>query len=771
MAVLCLLPFTLELSAQSGKGSIRGTVYTSDGETAAAVGLRLAGTKKQVISREDGTFQFRDVAAGTYEIEVFLLGHETLRQSITVAAGQQAEAALRLNASQKTLQEVIIAGGANRFARKESESATRMPLKNLENPQVYTVVGAELMKEQVIIDYKDAIKNVPGVNSTETVSNGRTSTIIRGFRTGSFIRNGLTANQLITVDPANLESVEVLKGPSGTLFGTGSVSYGGVVNRVTKRPFDVFRSELSLTAGSFGLNRITADINTPLNEDKTALLRVNIGRHASGSFQESGYRKNYFLAAAFSYKANEKLSFMVDLELFRNEGTPAVAYINPTANVKNWKEMEQYYFRTYYSNDLRSVFPGYNLYAQMNYKLSGKWTSTTLFSTGGVNARQQTQFTGTILNDSMLSRRVQRYSHNYQSIQVQQNVNGEFQTGGIRHRVLIGADYLADITQPTYIMNYIHDSVRYKEAALPILTTEMMEERLSQLQPGSHYSSHADRYGIYAADAINFTDRLLLLLSLRWDKVDNRGTFSYITGKTTGSYNKSSFSPKAGVVYQLVKNRLSVFANYMNGFSYNTGQDFNGGPFKPEQANQWEGGLKAELGGKLTATLSAYDITVTDKLRTDPDHAGFSIQDGVQNSKGAELELISNPVAGLNVMGGYGFNESVFKKSNKNVEGKRPGRSGGKHMANVWASYRLTGGKARGLGVGAGVYYTSEIPFDDANTLFFPAYALVNGTVFYDRPGYRIGLKLDNISNVRYWGPWGEPQPPRNYAVNLIVKL
>lgn len=772
LGFVCLILFPdSTIFAQSSNGIIKGQVATADGEPAAAVGVRLKDTRRQTLSDDAGAFIFRNLKPGTYELEVFLFDHDKYTRTVTVTAGETTLVDVKMTMSQKTLREVVIAGDRNKFARKESESSARMPLKNLENPQVYTVVPAEIMREQVILDYKDAIKNVAGVNSTETVSNGRTSAIIRGFRTGSFVRNGLVANQLITVDPANLERIEVIKGPSGTLFGSGAVSYGGVVNRVTKRPFETFKTELALTAGSFGLNRITADINAPLNEDKTTLLRVNIGRHASQSFQESGFKQNYFLAAALTYKASEKLSFLFDLELFRNYGTSSVAYLNPDNSVKDYREMEQYYYKTFYSNDLTSTFPGYNVYAQMNYKFNSNWTSTTLFSTGGVNARQQLQFTGTIYKTDSLTRRVQRYSHNYQTIQLQQNINGEFKTGGIRHRVLIGADYLADITQPTYLMNFMYDTISLRSTATPAMLAEKIEQRLGQTPLASHYQSQTDRYGIYAADVINFTDRLLLMLSLRWDKVDNKGTFSFMTGKTTGNYHKTSLSPKLGVVYQVVKDQLSVFANYMNGFSYTGTLDRQGNIFKPEQANQWEGGVKADLfSGKLNATLSVYDITVSDKLRVDPVDNAFQIQDGKQKSKGVEVELITNPLPGLNILAGYGFNESEIVKA-ASFEGNRPARSGGKHMGNAWISYKLTKGKVQGLGIGGGVFYNSETVFNDANTLLFPAYALLNGTVFYDRPGYRIGVKLDNISNTKYWGPWGEPQPPRNYAVNLIVKF
>src|SRR5690606_16357589 len=121
--------------------------------------------------------------------------------------------------------------------------------------------------------------------SLEQVSNGRTSAIIRGFRTGNYMRNGVVATQLTAVETANLERIEVIKGPSGTLFGSSAISYGGLVNRITKMPLDYAQTEINYTAGSYGLNRLALDVNTPLNEDKTALFRLNAVRHATNSFQ------------------------------------------------------------------------------------------------------------------------------------------------------------------------------------------------------------------------------------------------------------------------------------------------------------------------------------------------------------------------------------------------------------------------------------------------------------------------------------------------------
>src|SRR6202012_760922 len=112
-------------------------------------------------------------------------------------------------------------------------------------------------------------------------------------------------------------------------------------------------------------------------------------------------------------------------------------------------------------------------------------------------------------------------------------------------------------------------------------------------------------YSAYASDVLNITDNLLAMASLRVDYFNNTSVDNPVSGTSSNSYHQAALSPKFGLVYQLVKNQVSLFGNYMNGFSNTTpGTDFSGKSFKPEQANQLEGGVKLDLfNGKLSSTI------------------------------------------------------------------------------------------------------------------------------------------------------------------------
>ena len=775
LLLILVLPLTIFANNELPAGTIKGLVTTTDGNPAPSVSVVIRKIKKNTITNESGIFIMKDVPAGSYDVEVSLIGFATAHQAVTVEAGQTAQITVQLSVTDKQLQEVEITTGRNKFAKKETDQVARMQLSNLENPQVYSMISKELMSEQIITDYRDAVRNVTGTNALEQVSNGRTSAIIRGFRTPNFIRNGMATNQLTTIDVSNVERIEIIKGPSGTLFGSGFISYGGVVNRVTKKPMDSFKGDITYTAGSYGLSRLTVDINTPLDSSKKALLRVNAARSSQESFQENGFQRNYFFSPSISYQFNDKLSVVADLELYRNYGTNVGIGITPNTTlfpqVKNFKDMKQHYKRTYSADDITSTFPGYNFYGRIHYKFNNKWSSSTAYNYGGVDARNQLQYTPTLISADLLTRTVQKYSHHYYSVQLQEYINGEFNIGGVRNRVVIGGDFTADVTKPTYTQRFLYDTVNYRTGAIPLITSEKINQRLSQLPMNSYFESKIYMYDVYASDVVNITDRLIVMLSLRLDKVDNKGSHNLLRDTTTGAFTKTNLSPKLGVVYQIIKDQLSVFGNYLNGFNYTATTDRQGNTFKPEQANQLEGGVKLEMfEQRLTATATYYDIEVSDKLRVDPNDINFQIQDGTQRSKGFEAEVIANPVPGLNIIAGYAYNDSKFTKSAKNIQGKTPGRAP-HNMINGYISYHLTNGKAKGLGFGVGGNYSGDSYYDDLNTFVNPAFTVFNCNLFYDQPRFRVAVKSDNLTDQYYWGPYGNPQPPRSFAASVTVKF
>lgn len=753
--------------------SITGTVTTSNGESAPGVTVRIQELSKTAVTNTSGEFIFHNVPAGTYHLQASLVGLEPVTVPVTVADGKSTPVTIRLSYTSQNLEEVVVSTGGNRFAKKESGDVSKLPLGNMENPQVYTVVSKELMKEQIVTDYNSAFKNVPGAGVAEIRNQGRTTFISRGFATPQLVRNGVGSFTYTTVDPANLERIEVIKGPSATLFGSTLSSFGGLFNRVTRKPFEQFKGEVSYSAGSFDLNRLTADINSPLNKEKTALLRINTALHSEKSFQDAGFTKIFLIAPSFAYKVNDKLTLMLDVEMSWNKATSPTRFA-PSAKGKarNVKDLLMPYNLSFGNNTIAYNSQQYNVFAQAKYKMSNSWTSQTIVSrTRSSSDGYVNSFTG--LTDSTMFRAVTNQEYPYYGTDIQQNFNGDFYLGALRNRVVIGVDYYGlKATRNDATVNIDTVNFRKPGAAYNNFTAEKVSPRFANAKYQNFVSTWENTYSAYVSDVLNITDQLLVMASLRVDRYVNKGAYYANVDSTVGDYKQTALSPKFGAVYQLIKNKVSVFSNYMNGFSNASGSDFYGNTFKPQRANQWEGGVKLDF-AKVSATLSYYDISVTNMTITDPDHANFSLQSGTQLSKGYEAEVIANPISGLNIVAGYTYNDSKFTKADPKTNGLRPTTAGPPKVGNLWVSYRLTKGTAKGLGFGFGGIYASE--YYQTNTTDFqftiPSYTVLDAAVFYDQPTFRIGIKADNLTNEKYWSYRLAAQNPLRITGNVTFKF
>lgn len=251
-----------------------------------------------------------------------------------------------------------------------------------------------------------------------------------------------------------------------------------------------------------------------------------------------------------------------------------------------------------------------------------------------------------------------------------------------------------------------------------------------------------------------------------------------LTQQRSGAYSQNALSPKLGIVYQVVKEKISFFANYMNGFknvANSVQPDGTISIFRPQHANQLEGGLKLEiLDNKLDATLSYYNIAVTNSLRPQIiDDLTYTVQDGTQESKGIEAEVIGNPFTGFNFVATYGYNDNQYINAIENLEGKRAVGTP-EHVASLWLSYTTLNGPLEGLGVGGGVIYVSDVYYNSNNSFILPEYTVVDATLFYDQPKYRISLKANNILDQKYWisdGYYTRPQKPAHFLASVAFKF
>ncbi|GGA66041.1 TonB-dependent receptor [Flavobacterium palustre] len=822
LAVLCLFFVLLTNTTWAQeKGTIKGQITLNDKQSPENISVILKGTGLGTITDSKGNYRLKNIKAGNYTLKISAIGYITKELKISLGIGQELTQDATINVNSEELSEVLINGGRkNHFAKKENVQVSRLPLKNLENPQVYTTISSELLKEQVVTNIDDALKNAPGIQplwtSTGRGSDGAGYFALRGFSVQPRALNGLPGISNGSLDPANIEKIEVIKGPSGTLFGNTITSYGGLINITTKTPYDHFGGEINYTTGSYGLNRVTTDVNTPLNEDKTVNFRINTAYHNENSFQDAGFRKAIFVAPSLSYKASEKLSFLFNTEFLSNEATNTTMLFLTRSfplRVHNMDELGYNNKRSYTSNQLSIKTPSYNLQGQMFYKINDSWTSQTAISKTSAKSEGYYSYLFDNTDLRLANSTVRKYEGidnglvferfiNYQNsttlaTDIQQNFIGDFKIGNMRNRLVAGLDYFNRqiIDNGTgYIQNgavYIgEDNLQTVNEVIFKITNpaqyirtgdngKLSKNATDALLAGAtvnNSKTKQEAYSAYVSNVINFLPSLSAMASLRVDRFMNA---------QNGTYNQTALSPKFGVVFQPILDKVSLFANYMNGFTnVAPAEDINGTTrtprvFNPEHADQLEFGTKLNLfEDKLYATFNYYKIKVTDRVYNIRNSATdiTYYQNGAQKNEGFEAEIIANPIPGFNIVAGYSYVDANVTKGDINTIGYRPTSAGAYNTANLWASYRFQENALKGFGLGFGGNYSGENKITNGlvtGTFTIPEYTVLNSSIFYGNEKFTLTLKIDNIANVDTYDGWStiHPRNMRSASASFSYKF
>lgn len=662
-----------------------------------------------------------------------------------------------------SLDSVLIHGYLSSKDLSSLQSA-RLPIRDYENPQVTNSVSGQLSLQRNFYSQAQLMNNVAGV--TPSWAGISPNVTIRGFRTRSNFRNGLNAYLQYSSETINIKQLDVIKGPSGTLFGSSNVVFGGLVNIITYQPEDSNFANISLAGGNFNYQRAGIDVNQVLDKKHQALFRMFGAYTYRETFQDQGFYRNFFLAPSLSYHVNNRLNVEMEAEFLRriSPNNSLLAPENPLVkgtqvNATHSSELGLDYNKSYTDNSLQWKTTSINFYGKATYLLSDKWQSVTnLVSTNGSSngAYQTNQL---VDNNTGVARKLLNYNpENIINQQVQQNFIGTFHTGSWRHRLLLGLDYNHYIYQADYksagyvdtvsLTNPSSASYNFNQADLD----QLVENKIS-----SNTKSEQNTYSAYISDLINPIDALSILLSARVDRLNSLGTLDLRSGIKSGSYNQTSFSPKLGLTYQLIPKVFTWFANYMNGFQNIAPSSISGTlySFKPQYGNQWETGFKITAPKKkLDATLSYYDINVSNIVRTDPNDATHFLQNGKQYSRGVELDLQSQPVKGLFLHAGSAYNDSKITVSDVATEGLRPTNSGPKWSTNWYVHYQLPlhGNGIWSIGVG-GNHIGKELIINSrsAGQFYTDAYHIFNGMISYNYQEFAWTLSTDNITNQHYY--------------------
>jgi iron complex outermembrane recepter protein len=681
-------------------------------------------------------------------LQVTVVGNPTLPK--TAVTLKTAGLAYALNPEGKDDQEIVVTGGAQRsYSVPNATSGTRTDTPIRDIPQSIQVIPQPVLRDQQVIRFDEAFRNVSGVQFDGTSTTSDVRYTIRGFNNAPVLIDGFRQFGPAEVpNVAGLERIEVLRGPASILF--GEVQPGGIINAITNKPLSRPFYEAELQVGSRSLIRPRLDVSGPLTGDGKLLYRVNLAASSLESFQD--YTQNYqqvFIAPALTWNISQKTQLNLQLQYaltrkpFDSFGGVALGRTvadTPRNFIAN--EPDDFLERKFLS-------VGYKL----EHRFNQNWTLTHAFRYANSNIFSDRLTIPLAFNEQtgILARVYALDDFNAKDYGLQTSVVGRFTTGSVRHTLLFGVDYAFNNTNtliqgslgvitPLNIFNPV-----YGQVPRPPLTGLALNRRVS-----------ADRLGIFLQDQITFTDQLKLLLGVRYESVSQRISNEVAAFSPTGAdftQVDSAWTPRVGLVYQPIQS-VSLYASYSQSFAPSLDAvDITGRPLEAERGQGWEAGVKVSFfRDRLSATLAYFDATKQNVATADPRFpiGGISVATGEQRSRGVEFDLSGEILPGWNIIASYAYTDATIRQDTLIPSGNLlPGVP--RHSASLWSTYEIQRGAAKGLGFGFGFNLVGGREGDRANSFRLDGYSLYNAAIFYRRDNWRFAINLKNITNAEYY--------------------
>ena len=525
----------------------------------------------------------------------------------------------------------------------------------LEIPQAELDITQQILSDTNVLDLVSALDLSASVSRQNNFGGLWNAFAVRGFvgdenLPSLYLVNGFNAGRGFAGprDISGIESVEVLKGPKAALFGRGEP--GGTVNLVTKRPTFETAGSINLTAGSFDFFRGDADFTAPVS-DNLAVRLVGFYEDA-GSFRETIETERWGFYPSISFTPSDRTQLVYELELSEQEipfdrGIPAIDNQLGAVDIRTFlgEPSEDPYEASVTGhqielqhdfNDNWSALVGFNY---RDTSLEGFDTAATL--SGFRQFLTNSAITGDDRN--FLSRERRSRDYNAEYFVLRGEVAGEFDTGGLRHRVLIGADYDQFDNDQVF--------VRFRGQGVPgrtpadapdLLPINVFNPVFGQFDPlPEPDQTLADRlettdsFGIFFQDQISLTDRLDVRFGFRYDDFDI--TLDNRANNTITETSNSRISPQVGAVYELSE-VLSIYASYGENFRPFTLADTGGSDIDSNTSTSIEAGVKFGIfDGAIQGTATIFQVDQENILAVDD--AFSAIPAGEARSQGFELDL------------------------------------------------------------------------------------------------------------------------------------
>ncbi|NOU21665.1 MAG: TonB-dependent siderophore receptor, partial [Methyloglobulus sp.] len=645
----------------------------------------------------------------------------------------------------------------------------------METPLNVQVISKQVLKERQAFRLSDALKNVSGVRTNANIATanqkngffgefgGSDETLfLRGFESQTFFRNGFRLTEgAASKGFANVESVEVLKGPAAILYGL--VEPGGMVNVTTKQPLATPYYGLTQQFGSYDLFRTTLDATGPLTKNKDLLYRINLSYENSGSFRQFVGKEDVFFAPVLQWNISPQTQATFEVEYNRVRRGLDNGFL-PTSSVSSLPFDSFRNYGDYSPGEDETIFGSMRWSHQFNddwvlkHNFSVNQRATNNTQVSPINSGTKTELLGYTKEiepkdgDKFLASLpdgdyVQWYNG---SLSTQNNTYatnldlvGHFDTWGLKHTLLLGGDYYhldfetggVNVPRSSSIFGYSYLPLN------PVRRPAFVPPGLRLVTISGPTTATTDQYGLYIQDQIKLPYDLHVTGGIRWQYIHNSNVNRKLDGSVSNSQAQTNdeVTPRVGLLWS-PKPWLSLYANYAESFGSNMDafggvplsfvRDGVGKAIEPTSAEQYEGGIKFSFfDNRLRATLAYYDLTKTNISMGDPDlthDCGTgSFEQGVSSdcfialgkvrSKGPEIDITGEILPGWNVIATWANTDIKVIQADPNGQengsdffpgARLPGSV--RNTGSFWSTYEVQEGDFQGVQFGGGINLTGR---------------------------------------------------------------
>jgi iron complex outermembrane recepter protein len=632
---------------------------------------------------------------------------------------------------------------------EEVSSPTRLPSPIHDIPQSVEVITRKLMDDQRAVRIQDVIRNVSGtfVNST---AGGRQEFInIRGFSSGlNIFKNGfredVTFANRVFRETANLQRIEILKGPASYLYGRSDPS--GIMNLITKKPLADQYYASEFIVGSYNLYRPTIDMTGALNDSKSALYRFNGLYESAGSFREGVKSDRIFLAPSFSWTLGSKTSLLFEGEyLYDNRvidrGLTAIG--RGVAPVPISRFLGDPNRRTEFNQGKATLI--------LLHELSSSWTWRTGFRAAAANEGYDSiEQSGNTATNGVTNLSLFRQPTVGQSYYLQNEAIGVFTIGPFEQRLLAGVELGREQLSQTITSQQVGTTNVFNPTRVFTPTGAVITNFDGVLK--------SNFLAPYIVDQVALLHNLKLTLGGRFDIFEQE----QVDRGTKTSLAQNFFSPMVGLTYQPVK-PATLYANFSRSFAPQLGSITRSGDLiRPATGTQYEAGIKLEpLEGRLFTNLAVFQIKQRNVATFDPSDPTFrfSLPTGERRSEGVELDVGGRLMPGWDVIATYAYIDAEILAGDT-VLGIAAGNTFANvplHSGSLWTTYTIQSGPFQNIGAGIGFFAAAKRLGDLQNSYEMPGYVRTDAALYYRKPeivrrtNLIASLNFRNLLDTQYY--------------------